>query len=163
MGDIVTRLLATISVNRIFIDTMVSLLMCHRVSFTLPKFRCNLIRWMMSWQVSELNKQIDRFKTSEEEAKLKLRSKEEMAAAAIAARTAAERSLQMADERAGEMRERLEELNKLIEESDRNKDYRLGLGWLDTCCPWLRDRRRSSDRGGTQMAAEMEELLEPLV
>ncbi|KAG0564456.1 hypothetical protein KC19_8G111600 [Ceratodon purpureus] len=115
------------------------------------------------FEVSELNKQIDRFKVSGEEAMLKLRSKEEMAAAAIAARTAAERSLQMADERAGELRERLEELNRLMEEADRNKDYRLGLGWLDMCCPWLRNRRRSSDGGGTQMAAEMEELLEPLV
>lgn len=118
---------------------------------------------MMPWQVSELGKQIDRFKISGEEAMLKLRSKEEMAAAAITARTAAERSLQMADERVGELRERLEDLNKQLEEADRNKDYRLGLGWFDTCCPWLLNRRRSSDRGGTQMAAEMEELLEPLV
>jgi len=117
----------------------------------------------MSWQVSELNKQIDRLKHSGEEAVLKLRSKEEMAAAAIVARTAAERSLQMADERAAELRERLEELNKQMEEADRNREYRLGLGWLDMCCPWLRNRRRSSDRGATQMAAEMEELLEPLV
>lgn len=115
------------------------------------------------YEVSDLNKQIDRFKISGEEAMLKLRSKEEMAAAAIAARTAAERSLQMADERASELRERLEELNKQMEEADRNKDYRFGLGWLDMCCPWLRNRRRSSNRGGTQMAAEMEELLEPLV
>lgn len=115
----------------------------------------------MSQQVSELNKQIDRLKHSGEEAVLKLRSKEEMAAAAIVARTAAERSLQMADERAAELRERLEELNRQMEEADRNKEYRLGLGWLDMCCPWLRNRRRA--RGATQMAAEMEELLEPLV
>lgn len=117
----------------------------------------------MSRQVSELNKQTERLKHSGEEAVLKLRSKEEMAAAAIVARTAAERSLQMADERASELRERLEELNKQIEDADKNREYRLGLGWLDMCCPWLRNRRSSSGRGATQMAAEMEELLEPLV
>lgn len=117
----------------------------------------------MSRQVSELNKQIDRLKRSGEEAVLKLRSKEEMASAAIVARTAAERSLQMADERAAELRDRLEELNKQMEEADRNKEFRLGLGWLDMCCPWLRNRRSASDRRATQMAAEMEELLEPLV
>lgn len=115
----------------------------------------------MSRQVSELNKQIDRLKHSGEEVRLKLRSKEEMAAAAIVARTAAERSLQMADERAAELRHRLEELNRQMEDADRNKEFRLGLGWLDMCCPWLRNRRRSS--GSTEMAAEMEELLEPLV
>lgn len=113
------------------------------------------------YEVSELNKQIDRLKHSGEEVRLKLRSKEEMAAAAIVARTAAERSLQMADERAAELRHRLEELNRQMEDADRNKEFRLGLGWLDMCCPWLRNRRRSS--GSTEMAAEMEELLEPLV
>ncbi|KAG0556144.1 hypothetical protein KC19_11G029400 [Ceratodon purpureus] len=115
------------------------------------------------FEVSELNRQIDRFKISGEEAILKLRSKEEMAVAAIAARTAAERSLQMADERAAELRERLEELNKQVEEAEMNKDYRIGLGWLDSCWPSSRNRQRTSDLGGTQLAAEMEELLEPLV
>lgn len=117
----------------------------------------------MPSQVSQLNKQIDGLKIAREEAALKVRSKEEMASAAIAARTAAERSLQMADERAAELRERLEELNKQLEENESRKEYRLGLSLLDMCCPWLRNRRRSSEGGGTQMAAEMEELLEPLV
>ena len=96
---------------------------------------------------------------------MKLRSKEEMAAAAIAARSAAERSLQRADERAAEFRERLEELNKQVEEADMNRDYRLGVWWLDSCWPSSRNRHRSSNntRGGTQLVAEMEELLEPLV
>lgn len=115
------------------------------------------------FEVSQLNKQIDGLKIAREEAALKVRSKEEMASAAIAARTAAERSLQMADERAAELRERLEELNKQLEENESRKEYRLGLSLLDMCCPWLRNRRRSSEGGGTQMAAEMEELLEPLV
>lgn len=94
-----------------------------------------------------------------------MRSKEEMAAAAIAARTAAERSLQMADERATELRERVEELNKQIEETDKNREYRgsTGVGLFDMCWPWFRSRGRPRNDGGTQLASEMEELLEPLV
>ena len=129
-------------------------------------YLCHVIATILLFlQIAGLNQQITQLKSTGEEVLAKLRSKEEMAAAATAARTAAERSLQMADERAAELRERLEELNKQLEDADRIREYRgpIGMGLFDMCWPRLRNLGRPSGPGGTQLAAEMEELLEPLV
>ncbi|CAM6041288.1 unnamed protein product [Sphagnum compactum] len=124
--------------------------------------RCNV-------EIAVLKQQITDMRRVVEEAKLEVRSKDEMSSAAIAARDAAERSLQMADERAMDLRDRVEELNKQLEEAFRVREFggSTGIGGLfELCWPrWPRGRSVSSphNRGGGNSAAEMEQLLEPLV
>lgn len=82
--------------------------------------------------------------------------------AAIHARNTAERALILADEKAAELRERIEEMARQLEESDRNGGKSVGVtsriaGCLDTCWPWLMGRGRPDG------CAEMEQLMEPLV
>lgn len=95
-----------------------------------------------------------------EEANIKVGSKEDMALAAIAALNAAERSRQIADERAADLRDRIEEMNRQLEDLEQKGEHR-GWGLFDWCVPWWRLRgRRGQD---SQLSAEMEELLDPLV
>lgn len=62
--------------------------------------------------------------------------KEELAAAAIAAQAAAEKSLQLADSRTTELRERIEVLTRQLEEAERReRNSRRKLRHI--CCPWL--------------------------
>jgi hypothetical protein len=121
-------------------------------------------------QIALLKQQITDMRRVVEEAKLEVRSKDEMSSAAIAARDAAERSLQMADERAMDLRDRVEELNKQLEEAFRVREFggSTGIGGLfELCWPRRQSRGRSvsssHNRGGGNSAAEMEQLLEPLV
>ncbi|CAM6086745.1 unnamed protein product [Calypogeia fissa] len=111
-------------------------------------------------EIAALNERSAKYRELVEEANTKVGSKEDMALAAIAALNAAERSRQIADERAADLRDRMEELNRQIEELEQTSEHR-GCGLLDWCLPWLRGRgRRGHD---TQLSAEMEELLDPLV
>ncbi|XP_030532965.1 uncharacterized protein At3g49055 isoform X2 [Rhodamnia argentea] len=65
----------------------------------------------------------------------KLKLKEDLAAAAMAAQEAAERSLQLADSRAAGLRERIEELTRQLEEVDgREKKSRQRVRHI--CWPW---------------------------
>lgn len=65
----------------------------------------------------------------------KLKLKEDLAAAAMAAQEAAERSLQLADSRAAGLRERIEELTRQLEEVDaREKKSRRRVRHI--CWPW---------------------------
>lgn len=66
----------------------------------------------------------------------KLKFKEETAAAAMAARDAAEKSLKLADTRSARLRERLEELNRQAEESDNRADPSSRSGHRYVCWPW---------------------------
>eukprot|EP00246_Nothoceros_aenigmaticus_P000705 TRINITY_DN1093_c0_g2_i10.p2 TRINITY_DN1093_c0_g2~~TRINITY_DN1093_c0_g2_i10.p2 ORF type:complete len:102 (-),score=21.94 TRINITY_DN1093_c0_g2_i10:888-1193(-) len=98
------------------------------------------------------------------ESSSKLRSKEEMSVAAIHARNTAERALILADERAAELRERIGDMTRQLEEADRKGDKLSGwglgaraMGCFDMCWPWLRGR------GRPESFAEMEQLMEPLV
>lgn len=111
-------------------------------------------------EIAALNERSAKYRELVEEANTKVGSKEDMALAAIAALNAAERSRQIADERATDLRDRLEEMNRQIEELEQKSEHR-GCALLDWCLPWLRGRdRRGHD---TQLSAEMEELLDPLV
>ncbi|CAK9195033.1 unnamed protein product [Sphagnum troendelagicum] len=121
-------------------------------------------------EIALLKQQITDMRRVVEEAKLEVRSKDEMSSAAIAARDAAERSLQMADERAMDLRDKVEELNKQLEEAFRVREFggSTGIGGLfELCWPRWQSRGRSvsssHNRGGGNSAAEMEQLLEPLV
>ncbi|KAJ7570992.1 hypothetical protein O6H91_01G144000 [Diphasiastrum complanatum] len=119
-------------------------------------------------EIASLNGELVEVRKSLQEANYKLKSKEEMAAAAVTARNAAERSLRIADEKAADLRERLEEMAQQLDEADGRieRSHICGVGFLDLCCSWLRRRDRHNanlgEAGGNQ-SAEMEELMEPLV
>ncbi|BBN14630.1 hypothetical protein MPTK1_6g13090 [Marchantia polymorpha subsp. ruderalis] len=115
-------------------------------------------------EIITLNERISELKEMVEEANSKVSSKEQMAMAAIAARNAAERSLQIADERASDLRHRVEDMTRALEELEPGGDF-WARGVLDMCWPWMRGRGRPGiNAGGPQPvrnSAEMEELLEP--
>jgi hypothetical protein len=99
-----------------------------------------------------------------EDSNSKLHSKEEMANTAIAARRAAEHSLQIADDRALELRKRIEDMTRQFEILDATTDDGMtSIGWLHACWPykWPRTRTKSNQSG--RLGAEMEKLLEPFV
>ncbi|TKW31885.1 hypothetical protein SEVIR_2G135700v4 [Setaria viridis] len=87
-------------------------------------------------QISSLRKELDEAKQAMVELENKLKFKEETAAAAMAARDAAEKSLKLADLRSSRLRERLEELNRQLEESDNRTDSVNRNGHRYMCWPW---------------------------
>lgn len=87
-------------------------------------------------QISSLRKELDEAKQAMLELENKLKFKEETAAAAMAARDAAEKSLKLADMRSSRLRERLEELNRQLEESDNRTDSVNRNGHRYMCWPW---------------------------
>ncbi|CAM0953209.1 unnamed protein product [Alopecurus aequalis] len=90
-------------------------------------------------QLTSLHKELEEAKESMQELENKLKFKEETAAAAMAARDAAEKSLKLADTRSARLRERLEELSKQAEESDSRAESRGGGGGRGSryaCWPW---------------------------
>ncbi|KAL2620800.1 hypothetical protein R1flu_001005 [Riccia fluitans] len=115
-------------------------------------------------EIEILNERVSELKEMVEEANSKVSSKEQMAMAAIAARNAAERSLQIADERSSELRLRVVDMTRALEEMEQSGDFRTP-GLLDMCWPWLRGRGRPgvNSEGPQQVrgSAEMETLLEP--
>lgn len=102
------------------------------------------------------------------ESEKKLKFKEETAAAAMAARDAAEKSLRLADSRATRLRERVEELTHQLEELDSRDTSRPGLTRPRYICwPW---QWLGIDFVGTNRPAEPQrdntnemELSEPLI
>ncbi|XP_057948817.1 uncharacterized protein LOC131144284 [Malania oleifera] len=75
-------------------------------------------------QLSTLRQELEEAKQAMKELEKKLKFKEETAAAAMAARDAAEKSLRLADSRASRLRERVEELTHQLEEYDTREDSR---------------------------------------
>ncbi|KAI5056644.1 hypothetical protein GOP47_0028462 [Adiantum capillus-veneris] len=117
-------------------------------------------------EIAALKKQTEHLSQSLEESNSKLQSKEEMTMAAIAARNAAERSLRIADERAVELRERIEELNRQFDALERMGDGGISSSLYNLCWPnqWFRGRPLFfQGNTPTQPSAEMGELFEPLV
>ena len=70
------------------------------------------------------------------ESEKKLKFKEETAAAAMAARDAAEKSLELADMRASRLRDRVEELTRQLEEFENREDLRGRNVPRYACWPW---------------------------
>eukprot|EP01018_Ginkgo_biloba_P033546 Gb_18752 [translate_table: standard] len=87
-------------------------------------------------KVSTLNRELEEMKQSLDEATKKLKSKEELAAAAMAAREAAERSLGLADSRVAGLRERIEELTRQFEELDGRGERNSLARMRYVCWPW---------------------------
>ncbi|XP_065869494.1 uncharacterized protein At3g49055 isoform X2 [Euphorbia lathyris] len=81
-----------------------------------------------------LKQEVERTKTALEISKDKLKLKEELANAAMAAQAAAEKSLQLADSRATELQNRIEELRRQVEEAEsRERNLRKAR---HICWPW---------------------------
>ncbi|TVU10541.1 hypothetical protein EJB05_44081, partial [Eragrostis curvula] len=116
-------------------------------------------------QILSLRKELDEAKQAMLELENKLKFKEETAAAAMAARDAAEKSLKLADMRSSRLRERLEELNRQLEESDNRTDSANRTGHRYMCWPWqwlglnyVRLPPAETDQTSNEM-----ELSEPLI
>ncbi|KAJ0969101.1 hypothetical protein J5N97_021978 [Dioscorea zingiberensis] len=87
-------------------------------------------------QLSTLRHELDEAKQALTESENKLKFKEETAAAAMAARDAAEKSLRLADMRATRLRERLEELTRQLEEFENQRDSLTRNNHRYVCWPW---------------------------
>ncbi|KAK6250601.1 hypothetical protein QQP08_011652 [Theobroma cacao] len=81
-----------------------------------------------------LKQELEKTKAALEISNGKLKLKEELAAAAMAAQAAAERSLQLADSRAAGLRDRIEELTKQLEEAESKERSRRKVRHI--CWPW---------------------------
>ncbi|KAH7538047.1 hypothetical protein FEM48_Zijuj03G0157800 [Ziziphus jujuba var. spinosa] len=84
--------------------------------------------------VAILNQELEKTKTALDTSNQKLNEKEELAAAAMAAQSAAEKSLQLADSTAAGLRKRVEELSKQLEEAESR--YRNRHKARHICGPW---------------------------
>ncbi|XP_044508597.1 paramyosin-like [Mangifera indica] len=87
-------------------------------------------------QLSALKQELEEVKQALSESEKKLKFKEETAAAAMAARDAAEKSLRLADMRASRLRERVEELSRQLEEYETTEDSRGRNRPRYVCWPW---------------------------
>ncbi|GAB2249846.1 hypothetical protein Droror1_Dr00013205 [Drosera rotundifolia] len=82
-----------------------------------------------------LKQELDKKRAALEVANSKLKLKEELAAAAMAAQEAAEKSLQLADSRTTGLHQRIEELTRQLEEAEsRERNSRRGIRRI--CWPW---------------------------
>ncbi|XP_058093696.1 uncharacterized protein LOC131239835 [Magnolia sinica] len=87
-------------------------------------------------QLAALRQELEEAKQAMVDSENKLKFKEETAAAAMAARDAAEKSLRLADLRASRLRERVEELTRQVEESDNRDDLGNQSRQRYVCWPW---------------------------
>ncbi|XAR53650.1 hypothetical protein NMG60_11022282 [Bertholletia excelsa] len=113
--------------------------------------------------VSILKQELEKTKVALDISNGKLKMKEELAAAAMAAQAAAERSLQLADSRAAGLRERIEELTRQLEEAESRERRQRKLRHI--CWPWrtLKINPANSSAGRVRnfrrMLPEMQALL----
>lgn len=117
-------------------------------------------------QLSALRQELEETKQAMLESEKKVKFKEETAAAAMAARDAAEKSLRLADIRASRLRDRVEELSHQLEELESRGDTR-GLNRSRYVCwpwQWLGLDFVGFQRSETQQQISNEmELSEPLI
>ena len=88
----------------------------------------------MFLKVDALQKELQKTKAALDISNGKLRLKDELASAAMAAQAAAEKSLQLADRRAIELRQRIEELTRQLEEAEKRE--RNSHKARRICWPW---------------------------
>ncbi|KAL6569165.1 hypothetical protein OROHE_003446 [Orobanche hederae] len=88
-------------------------------------------------QLAAVRQELEEARQDVFEAEKKLKFKEETAEAAMAARDAAEKSLQLADKRSARLRDRVEELTRQLDELDTRETSRYGLNRPRYICwPW---------------------------
>ncbi|KAM7504773.1 hypothetical protein LguiB_003677 [Lonicera macranthoides] len=114
--------------------------------------------------VAILKLELEKTKSALEISNGKLKLKEELAAAAMGAQVAAERSLQLADSRAAGLRDRIEELTKQLEEAEkRERSNRRRVRHI--CWPWRGlklnpgNTTNTTVHNGKRMLPEMQALL----
>ncbi|PKI50732.1 hypothetical protein CRG98_028874 [Punica granatum] len=115
-------------------------------------------------KVTILQQELEKTRTALEISNGKLKLKEDLAAAAMAAQAAAEKSLQLADSRAAGLRERIEELTRQLEEADsRERSGRSRIRHI--CWPWRPFKVNPANHAATRfpnvrrMLPEMQSLL----
>ncbi|KAG5390475.1 hypothetical protein IGI04_032016 [Brassica rapa subsp. trilocularis] len=119
-------------------------------------------------QLHVLKEELEEAKQAIKESEKKLKFKEETAAAAMGARDAAERSLRLVDNRATRLRERMQELNRKVEELETHRDMNSSNSARYVCWPWqllgidFVGGRRVDSVQQQQSSNEME-LAEPLL
>ena len=89
---------------------------------------------LLFYKVAILKQELEKTRAAMDMSNGKLKMKEELVSAAMAAQAAAERSLQLADSRAAGLRERIEELTRRLEESEGRERSRLKIRYI--CWPW---------------------------
>ncbi|THG07717.1 hypothetical protein TEA_029073 [Camellia sinensis var. sinensis] len=116
-----------------------------------------------SLKVSILKQELEKTKAALDISNGKLKLKEELAAAAMAAQAAAERSLKLADSRAAGHHGRIEELTRQLEEAESRERNRHKVRHI--CWPWrfLKANRANNTnprfRNSSRMLPEMQALL----
>ncbi|XP_074281714.1 uncharacterized protein At3g49055 [Silene latifolia] len=118
--------------------------------------------------VAILTQELEKTRSALQVSNSKIKSKEELVVAAMAAQSAAETSLQLADSRAAELRQRIELLTRQLEEAD-NRDKNNESKVSRLCWPWLAfkpttpanaDRSKFRNIDVTQMLPETQTLLQ---
>ncbi|XP_059667101.1 uncharacterized protein At3g49055 [Cornus florida] len=110
-----------------------------------------------------LKQELEKTKAALEVSNGKLKLKDELAAAAMAAQAAAERSLQLADSRAAGLRERIEELTRQLEEAESRERSNRKVRYI--CWPWRAPKENPANDTNTRfqnvrrMLPEMQALL----
>ncbi|XP_015571178.1 uncharacterized protein At3g49055 isoform X2 [Ricinus communis] len=110
-----------------------------------------------------MKQELDRTKAALEISNGKLKLKEDLASAAMAAQAASEKSLQLADTRAAGLQERIEELRKQLEEAESKERSRRKVRHI--CWPWRTLKQNSANIANERvqsvrpMLPEMQALL----
>ncbi|KAJ6430375.1 hypothetical protein OIU84_021722 [Salix udensis] len=117
-------------------------------------------------QLSAVKQELEEARQAILESEKKLKLKEEIAAAAMAAREAAEKSLSLADMRASRLRDRIEEIGHQLEEFETREDSRGRNRPRYVCWPWQwlgLDFVGYRDTETQQQSSNEMELAEPLL
>ncbi|XP_068639548.1 uncharacterized protein At3g49055-like, partial [Aristolochia californica] len=113
-------------------------------------------------EVAALQQELDNARASINSLANKLKLKEELASAAVAAQEAAERSLRLVDSRCAGFRDRIEELTRQLEETESKGERSCRRRVRHVCWPWRALRRSPAARRSlrvTRHGPEMEALL----
>ncbi|XP_056694307.1 uncharacterized protein At3g49055 isoform X2 [Spinacia oleracea] len=103
--------------------------------------------------VNILKQELEKTRTTLQVSNKKLKLKDEVVAAAMAAQSAAEKSLQLADSRTAGLRQRIEELTRQLEEEDENrqKNNNRRRRMRRICWPWLALNSANSTNNNTRV------------
>lgn len=122
-----------------------------------------VIQCLHSIQVDILKQELVKVKTDLEISNGKLKMKDELVTAAIAAQEAAERSLQLADSRVAGLHSRIEKLTRELEAADERGRPKRTRGVRHICWPWqalkLSTVNTTTNRNVKQLLPEMQALL----
>ncbi|KAL5727438.1 hypothetical protein ACHQM5_000634 [Ranunculus cassubicifolius] len=118
-------------------------------------------------KVMVLSEELRKAKTSLNTSNNKIKLKEQLAAAAMAAQEAAQKSLEVADRRATELNDRIESLTRQLEVAEDKGSRSLQLKARHMCWPWralnVNPGRPRQRRGARRRVPEMQSLLHYII